>query len=284
MKNNKAKLLLTTLVSFICMIANAEQAPTGGNDKSRYSLFDPTPESEMRDFATDRPDKTESPYSVDAGHFQFETDIANYSKDTVGGEKTETLNINFINLKMGLTNRTDLQVVFGNYVRQTTSTGGTLSGLGDLSIRYKINLYGNDQGDFAIGLMPFATLPTATNGLGSGSVEGGLLVPFALDLPADFSSGGMFQINMAKDEIGNRYHPELIGSVTAGHSIVGELSSYVEFFAQQSTETGAPLAATFDIGFTYMLVPNWQLDFGVNLGVTDAADDVNPFLGLSARF
>jgi len=284
MNKGTVKLLLTTLASFICVISSAEQATAGGDGKSRYSLFNPTPEGEMRDFATDRPDKTESPYSVDEGHFQFETDIANYSRDTAAGEKTDTLNINLINLKLGITNRTDLQVVFGNYVRQTTSTGGTVSGLGDLTIRYKVNLYGNDGGDFAIGFMPFATLPTATNGVGSGSVEGGLMVPVSFDLPADFGSGGMFQINMAKDETGNGYHPEFIGSVTAGHSIVGELSSYMEFFAQQSTETAAPLAATFDIGFTYMLAPNWQLDFGVNLGVTDAADDVNPFLGLSARF
>ena len=29
----------------------------------------------MRDFETDRPDITESAYSVDAGHFQLETDL-----------------------------------------------------------------------------------------------------------------------------------------------------------------------------------------------------------------
>jgi hypothetical protein len=221
---------------------------------------------------------------VDAGHFQFETDIANYAVDTADGVKTETLNINLINLKLGLTSRTDLQVVVGNYVRQTTSTGGTISGFGDITIRYKVNLVGNDEGTFALGLMPFVTLPTAANGLGSGSFEGGLMLPFAQDLPAEFGSGGMFQMNIAKDKTGNGYHPELIGSLTAGHSIVGELSSYVEFFTLQSTEAGAPLSATLDIGFTYMLAPNWQLDFGANFGITDAADDLNPFLGLSARF
>lgn len=284
MNKEAVKLLFTALSFLVCGLSGAAESTSGSNTKSRYSLFNPTPESAMRDFATDRPDKTESPYSLDAGHFQFETDIANYSKDTAGGIKTETLNLNLINLKLGLTNRTDLQVILGTYVRQTTSAGSAASGLGDLTIRYKVNLYGNDEGDFALGIMPFANLPTAANGLGNGSVEGGLIIPFALALPAGFGSGGMLQINVAKEKTGNAYHPEFIGSLTAGHDIVGELSSYVEFFAQQNANTTNPLVATLDVGFTYLLAPNWQLDCGVNLGVTDAADDVNPFLGLSARF
>ena len=50
-------------------------------DKSAFHLFNPTPKELMREFATDRPDKTESAYSVDAGHFQFETDILIFSSD-----------------------------------------------------------------------------------------------------------------------------------------------------------------------------------------------------------
>jgi hypothetical protein len=45
-------------------------------DKSDYSLFNPTPEADLRSFSTDRPPKANSPYTVDAGHFQYETDIA----------------------------------------------------------------------------------------------------------------------------------------------------------------------------------------------------------------
>jgi hypothetical protein len=37
-------------------------------------------------------------------------------------------------------------------------------------------------------------------------------------------------------------------------------------------------------GFTYALTRDIQLDAGVNIGLTDAADDVNPFLGLSLRY
>ena len=43
-------------------------------DKSIYTLFHPTPREWMREMSTDRPDQTESPNTVDAGHFQVELD------------------------------------------------------------------------------------------------------------------------------------------------------------------------------------------------------------------
>ena len=40
-------------------------------DKAQYTLFNPTPPQWLREMSTDRPDKTESPYTVDAVHFQI---------------------------------------------------------------------------------------------------------------------------------------------------------------------------------------------------------------------
>ena len=42
-------------------------------DKSQYTLFNPTPAKCMREFDPDRPDITDSPFTIDAGHIQFET-------------------------------------------------------------------------------------------------------------------------------------------------------------------------------------------------------------------
>jgi len=54
-------------------------------DKSQFHLFHPTPDALMREMATDRPDKTESAYTVDAGHFQVEMDLLSY---TTTGQST----------------------------------------------------------------------------------------------------------------------------------------------------------------------------------------------------
>src|SRR6266446_6657894 len=79
-----------------------------GPDKSQYTLLNPTPREWMREMSTDRPDKTESAFTVDAGHFQVEADILNYTYDRYNPARTdtrvETVRIAPMNLKVGLCN------------------------------------------------------------------------------------------------------------------------------------------------------------------------------------
>jgi hypothetical protein len=43
-------------------------------------LFNPTPDRLLRDLTTDRPDVTESPFTVDAGRIQAETNLFGYAR------------------------------------------------------------------------------------------------------------------------------------------------------------------------------------------------------------
>jgi hypothetical protein len=155
-------------------------------DKSRYSLFSPTPRERMREMSTDRPDKTESPYTVDAGHFQLEMDAFSYSHDayTADRSRVDAFSVAPLNLKLGLANRVDLQVVIEtwNWVR-TKDRGGRVTrrhGFGDVTLRLKTNLWGDDGGASAFAVMPFVKLPTNQDDLGNDAVEGGLIFPIAL--------------------------------------------------------------------------------------------------------
>ena len=64
--------------------ASAEDAEKPLPDKSSYNLFHPTPDNVMRELTPDRPDKTESPYTVDAGHFQVEMSFVEFTKNQSG--------------------------------------------------------------------------------------------------------------------------------------------------------------------------------------------------------
>ena len=75
------------------------------------------PKAALRDLETDRPDATESPVTVDKGHFQFETTFLGFSRNDDAGTRTETLGVMESNLKYGLCNNTDLQLAFTPYVR-----------------------------------------------------------------------------------------------------------------------------------------------------------------------
>lgn len=267
----------TGLLLFVAPLQAQEAA-----DKWQYNFFNPTPKELMKELDTDRPDRTESPRSVDAGHFQVEADIVSYFQE---GTDNESLFSN-LNLKLGLTNNVDLQLIVPAYTLSNTidKDGKAVSsgGLGDIAIRLKTNLFGNDQGPVAMGLMPWVKFPTGNGN--NGAIEGGLIMPFAVDLPLDFGLGFMFEADLMKNDADANYHTELVSSITFGHDIIGDLSGYVELWSLASSEAGAEWQATFDLGINYLLTPDLKLDAGINIGLTPATDDFNPFLGVTYRY
>jgi hypothetical protein len=261
-------------------------------DKSGYHLFNPVPDDQLREVSTDRPDKTESSHTVDAGHLQIESDLVSYSRDDDesgdGDTRVESWAVAHINLKIGLLNNVDLQTVIETYNHITTEdrVAGTTNrqcGFGNLTSRVKINLWGNDSGPIAVALMPFVKFPTSQDDIGNDSVEGGIILPVATGLPAGFDLGGMTEVDFNRDEMGDGHHTEFVNTIEVGRDIFGPIGGYVEFFTAVSTESDSEWIGTVDVGFTYGVTENIQFDAGVNIGVTDAADDYNPFLGLSIR-
>jgi outer membrane putative beta-barrel porin/alpha-amylase len=275
-------LSLITPASF-CGAADASQ------EKSRYNLFHPTPDNLLRELATDRPDKTESPTTVDAGHFQIEMDFATFTQDQMNGVSAKTWNIAPFNLRVGLLNDVELSLVFESYVQEDTEDKtakkmSVLSGVGNFITRLKVNLWGNDGGRTAFAFFPFMKFPTGTGGLNNNSIEGGAIFPFSMTLPAKFELGMETGVVVSRNESSANYHEEFVNSITFSREIAGKLSGYCEFFSIVNTERDSSWIGTADFGLTYALTENVQLDCGCNIGVTDAADDINAFSGLSVRF
>lgn len=254
-------------------------------------LFQRTPRAQLRDLSTDRPDKTESPYTVDAGWVQVEMDLASFTHDrhntARSGEKVESWSFATTNFKLGLTPGIDLQIVVDPFTTVRTSEPGhhtRASGAGDLTVRTKFNLWGNNGGPTALALMPFINVPTAQDDLGSHSVEGGLIIPLAIELPGGWGLGLMTELDILGDADGRGHHAEWVNTITLSHDLTERLGAYMEFFSAVSAERRAPWVGTFDVGFTYAVTSDLQLDCGVNIGLTRSADDINPFVGFSWRF
>ena len=285
--------IFCTLVVAVAPADAAEDNESSSRDKSQYTLFAPTPRERMREMNTDRPDKTESPFTVDAGHVQIEADILNYSYDRNNpahiDTRVETVSIAPVNLKLGVCNNFDLQLILETYtsIRTHDVSAGTVEknrGFGDVRVRAKWNAWGNDGGATALAIMPYVKLPTNQDNVGNHSVEGGAIVPFAIELPAGWNVGLMTEIDVVRDSGGNGRHPEFLNSVTFSHDLLGSLAGYAEFFSAVSAESNSDWIGTVDVGLTYGLTEDIQLDAGVNVGVTRSADDINPFFGISWRF
>jgi hypothetical protein len=252
--------------------------------KSGYTLFDPTPREQMRPLSTDRPDATESPYTVDAGHLQLEAEVAAYLRDVAreDGARVTGWAFGVTNFKLGLTNTIDVQLVVETYRREETSGGATVEGFGDLVLRGKFNLWGNDGGPTAFALLPFVKLPTAEEGLGNSDVEYGIALPLAVELPHGFGLGAQIVVEALRNDADTGYEAGLGASATISHALAGELSGFVEIAAAGPAD--AHWEVTFDTGLTYGIGEDAQLDVGAFIGLNRAAPDLVVFAGITWRF
>lgn len=280
-------------VAAVLAMADAGVAASGGPpvDKSAFNLFNPTPAGYLRAMDTDYPGSTESPYTVDAGHFQVEMRWFGYSSDreSLGGvtQQFEEWAIAPMNLKIGLLNQLDAQLVLEPYnvVEERTSTNRvTRRGFGDITVRVKYNFWGNDGGRTAFAVTPFVKFPTSQEGIGNRGVESGLVLPLAVELPSDFELGLTTRFDAVRDEDQSGYHAEFVNSVEVGHDLFGNLYGWIEFFSAVSTEQDSDWEGTFNAGLIYSLTKNVQLNAGVNIGVTRSADDWYVFTGMAWRF
>jgi hypothetical protein len=267
----------------------ADQAPLGIGEmaleadavrveKSMYSLLQPTPRSQWRPMSADRPDFTESPYTVDAGAVQLEMSFFDYAKS--GTDHTWT--VAPINLKLGLLNDVDLQFVYHPYA-QVTEDEQTTSGFGDdFQFRLKINLWGNDGGETAMAFMPFLTIPTGPDD--DKHLEGGLIFPFGMDLCEGVGLGLMFETDFVYDTLDDGYDTDIIGTAVIGFDVTERIGVYCEGISIGSTDHDVDFRGILGVGGTYTIDGNLQLDAGVNIGLAGKVDDVNVFAGITVRF
>ncbi len=290
---NRALLLTLLLAVFCCWPAGtrsvaAQEAEEPLPDKSGYNLFNPTPPDMMRELEPGRPDQTDSPFTVDAGHYQVESVFAAFTDSRSNGVHTDSWNIAPTTIRIGLLNNADLQFSFDNYLIVHSGGGGapasTQSGFGDLTTGLRINLWGNEGGKTAFGILPFLKIPTNTGHLGNNAVEGGVIFPLDVKLPGGWDLGMQTEADFFRNSDNHNYHTAFVDAATFAHDLFGNLGGYVEFFSSVSTESGSDWVGTVDVGLTYGLTKNIQLDCGVNLGVTRSAEDMNSFAGFTIRF
>jgi hypothetical protein len=233
---------------------------------------------DVRDFAPDRPSRSDSPITVPETFVQLESDLVNYTNT---GEQFQALDPV---LKYGLTTRTDIEVEFGGLQTQRND-GVSATSFGDITVRAKISMLGDDGGSTAIALIPYVKIPTARPPIGNGQVEGGLNAPALFSLPFDLGLTVEPEMAVLKNEFNNGKQASFAGVVNLGRKIIGDLSGFVEIYAQTYTDDRAPGPdVTFDAGLAYAVTKTLQLDAGVNIGLNRATPGVSFYTGVATRF
>jgi hypothetical protein len=279
---------LLLALSFVSAAAAADPSQT------HYSFFNRTPAESMREMTTDRLGATETPYTINAGHAQVETDLIRYSitsDESFGTVRDYTFYGWAPKLRFGLCERAEVQLQAAYSHFQTDFTNPTFPAANYsysehwwmLTPAVKINILGNDEGPFALALTPFVTTPlTKPDYL---TTEFGLKVPLAIKLPEDFSLRLMsgFQ-TMEVQTSSRRYDTYFVRNSINLSKRFEKLTVYTEFATALVASRPDRWGGFVDFGAGYQVTKDLQLDAGIAFGVTDNSADYNPFAGFSYRF
>ncbi len=271
----------SAILVLLCLTASGYSEIPQDSSKSAYHLLYPTPRNLMRSFETDRPDATESPYTVDAGHIQFETDLIKTTRSSAEGIKTIQNQFNAFNLKAGITNTLDLEFVLESFISEKVIQGGSSkeeSGIGNITLRAKQNLWGNDHGNTTMAILPFINIPK-----GSGSkVSGGLILPFALSLPNDWGFGTQIELDLQDNQLTNGYHINFLVSSTISHPIFTNFDMFAETLISHENEL-KNYEYFINTGLIFKLTKTLKIDTGAYYGLKSTSSKIC-FIGLSYRY
>ncbi|MCA0200869.1 MAG: transporter [Proteobacteria bacterium] len=243
-----------------------------------------------RPFSPDRPSFTGSPYTLDPGQFQFEMTIGSLTRDKTNdaGAPTEieVIGTGAPTLRWGVTDDFELQLAFGGLLiadARTPSGHQRLASAGDASVSSKINFWGNDSGDSAFGMIPYMSLPVSPPASGDRRVTGGATFPLALALPSGISFGLQAGIEMNPNETGSGYGAVVNNAAIAGVNLTPKIGGYIEIFNVKDTRAGNAWENSAGLGLSYRYTDDVQFDTGVNVGLSEVADDLELFIGFSVR-
>jgi hypothetical protein len=242
------------------------------------------PVAAERAMSTDRPDRTESPYSVPAEYFQLELDFATFSRFGVGGTDYDLVTLAPFNVKYGFTDNVDVQLLFTPWIRtsyQTESGKFTEGDSGPISMRIKINLRGNDDGTTAVALLPYVAAPTNGNPDGDHTLFG-IAVPVAFPLANDRAIGVM----AGYEKVRNGALQTAFATATFSTPLAERWGTFLEVYygvTDLDVNDDDLQVATLDTGLIFARTDNLAFDAGVYIGLTDDAEDWRVFAGMSVR-
>lgn len=273
--------------------AQAAEPDAPAPDKSGYTLFNPTPDALLRSMETDRPGKSFSPFTVDAGHVQVESDLWLYSYDHWSSDGTTSRSTTILdpNLKIGLNDWLEFDAILPLHNAAVTRSRvgqGRQSGqgLGDLQLGAKVNILGNDgDGSRGLGALFYAELPTGASGIGQQLAQYTLALPVVLPLPDQFSVTLEPGAGLLDNATKHGYHGDVQFTVDLNRQIPGTtVTAAIELALDAEADHNTGDQNTLDGSLQWMIGKNLQLDGGVYIGLNRSAPDWSPYVGFSARF
>ena len=240
---------------------------------------------------TDRPDQTESAYTVPRGLFQIEGGFS-YGRGTEDGSDRVFQAFPEALLRFGVTDRFELRLGLpGLEVIETDATTGQSRerGVVDATAGFKTVIADERGAVPQTAFLGTLFFPTGDDGFSSERVDPAFRFLFSNVLNESVSIGynvGMLWLTEPDADNDLDAGSFFDWTVSAGFSATERLGAFVELFGltRVGGNAGARPINAVDAGVTYLLTPRLQLDASAAIGLSSTAPDWSAGIGASYRF
>lgn len=231
----------------------------------------------------DRPDLNTSAAVVGKGLLQIETGLE-YEQARVGGHPTEQRLTIQATLRAGLASALEASLEGEPFVWR--KAGGEDSGSGDYTLGFKYRFLEPpaEGGGPMLALKPYVKLPTASEPIGSGRPDFGLLLLMTLGLPWGLSldaNAGVAAIGVTRP---NGFIPQGIVGASLSWGATERLSTVSELYFTTKEDRDGRESLRTTLAIIYRVTPNLALDTGVRTTLAGTGPDWSVLAGLSVRF
>lgn len=212
---------------------------------------------------------TETTQTIEPGGLLLRVDAISLgiAPDTTAPNQYKALALGTTILSAGLSNTVDLEFGTQFFVRDTFSRKGndqTQSGIGDVMIRPKWTFWRDPSSGQAAAIVPFVYLPTNSRAVGNNAVEGGVILPWSMDIAAGTKAAAMLEWDEFRNIANTRYDTRWYGSALLKWQLGSTVSAYGETTLSDSTAGSKTFAGTLGGGATLAVSRAFEWDFEVS--------------------
>jgi hypothetical protein len=219
---------------------------------------------------------TERPQTTPPGRVLMRIDgiRLSFDRSDAAGNTYDAVGVASTTLRTGLTETVDIQVGLDLFLRETIRSGGrrnSHSGLGDVALRTKWTFWRDEKAGAAAAVMPYVRFPTGSGGMGSEAVEGGVIVPWAMETGAGFKAGAMFQWDTVRNDADNGYDARWFVSGFAIRDLTQIFAIYGEATAETRSTGFSESEVNIGVGAIWRLSKKLELDYELQRGINSRA-------------
>jgi hypothetical protein len=212
---------------------------------------------------------TEVPQTIEPGHVLMRMDAISFGavQDTSEPNQYRALALGTTLVSAGITDSLDFEFGAELFLRDTFETDGsehTDSGIGDIILQPKWTFWKDPSSGQEAAIVPYIMIPTNSSAVGNNSLEGGVILPWSMDVAAGFKVGAMLEWDELRNEANTRYDTRWYGSAVAKWSLGDRFGAYAETTLSASTAGTAADVGSIGGGATLNVSGNFQWDFEVS--------------------